>query len=67
MKFLQNEEKREQCISIQWLAGASGKKNPCTISIQSLINNVYSRYNSNRITTSQLLKGLANVVAKKNK
>jgi len=67
MKFLQTEEKRVQCISIQWLAGASRKKNPRTISIQSLINNLYSRYNSHRINASQLLKGLANVVTKKNK
>jgi len=67
IKFLQNEEKRVQYMSIQWSAGASRKKNPRTISIQHRINNLYSRYNNNQINASQLLQGLANVVAKKHK
>ncbi len=67
IKFLQNEEKRVQCISIQWLAGASRKKNTRTISIQRRMNNLYSRYNNNQINASQILTGLANVVAKKHK
>jgi hypothetical protein len=52
---------------MQWLAGAFEKKNPRTVSTLHRINNLNSRFDSNWINANQLLKGFANIVAKKNK
>jgi hypothetical protein len=57
----QNEEKRVQCITIQWFSGASRKK----ILVQHRINTLYDRYSNNLINSSELLTGLAFVVTKK--
>ncbi|CAF4050241.1 unnamed protein product [Rotaria sordida] len=67
IKFLQNEEKRVRCISIQWSAGASRKNNPRTTSVQHRLNSLYKRYDDNQMNSSELLQGLAYVIAKKNK
>lgn len=62
--FLQAEEKRVQCITIQWAAGAARKQNTRTTSIQHRINNLYQRFAQNLINLDKLLTGLSYVVAK---
>jgi hypothetical protein len=64
---MQNEEKRVQCITIQWSAGAARKKNIRTTAIQHRINTLYNRYDNNLINASDLLKGLSYAVATKTK
>jgi hypothetical protein len=64
---MQNEEKRVQFITFQWLAGASRKKNTRTTSLQHRINTLNDRYGNGLINSSELLAGLALVVTKKTK
>jgi hypothetical protein len=65
IKFMQNEEKRVQCIAIQWSAGTSRKKNTRTTAMQLRINTLYNRFSTNLINASELLTGLSYVVEKK--
>jgi hypothetical protein len=65
IKFMQNEEKRVQCMAIQWAAGASKKKNTRTTAIQHRINTLHNRFSNNLINVANLLTGLSYVVAKK--
>lgn len=67
IKFLQDEEKRVQCITIQWLAGAAKKKNLRATNLQNRINVLNNRYANNLINASELLVGFSYVVAKKSK
>ncbi|CAM4834891.1 unnamed protein product [Rotaria magnacalcarata] len=66
IKFMQNEERRVHCITIQWAAGATRKKNVRTAVIQHCINTLVNQYNNNLISSSDLLTGLSFVVTKKN-
>ncbi|CAF1349582.1 unnamed protein product [Rotaria sordida] len=61
------EKNRVQCITIQWAAGATRKKNIRTTMMQQRINTLYNRYANNLINASDLLMGLSYVVAKKTK
>ena len=65
IKFMQKEEKWVQCITIQWTAGATKRKNFGTTTIQHRINTLYDRYANNLMNVSDLLTGLSCVIAKK--
>ena len=44
---------------IQWLAGATKKKNVRTTNLQHRLNALYNRYTDNLINASELLTGLS--------
>ena len=67
LKFLQNEEKRVQWVTVQWLAGATKKKNLRTTNLQNRINTLNNRYANNLINASDLLLGFSYMVATKSK
>ena len=67
IKFLQDEEKRVQWVTVQWLAGATKKKNLRTTNLQNRINTLNNRYANNLIDASDLLLGFSYVVATKSR